>query len=356
MLIHEYLQKVNQSLRDYDAETLSTLLSFKNDHIKNPNLFIESPEDICQRFINFTPYDELWAAHIKALWAYSNEDWKFVFACQLSSIQSFVKSLQAVKDENWSLPLMYTLILDLRYFANKIQNCSGGMNKTDAFEKAADSIMACFRVCGSDGRTSLEVSKKWGMLFLVNQLFKIYFRIGKLHLCKPLIRAIESSSIKEDFNLAQKVTYKYFVGRKAMFDSDFATAGEYLSYAFENCHKNCRSNLRSILVCLIPVKMLLGHLPPKSLLKDHNLSQFGQVAEAVRNGNVCMFNQALVDNESFFIKTGTYLILEKLRAITFRTLFKKVKQILNRHQLPLQAFVDVLQAQGVKFNISKKSF
>jgi len=109
-------------------------------------------------------------------------------------------------------------------------------------------------------------------------------------------------------------------------------------------------------VCLIPVKMLLGHLPPKSLLKDHNLSQFGQVAEAVRNGNVCMFNQALVDNESFFIKTGTYLILEKLRAITFRTLFKKVKQILNRHQLPLQAFVDVLQAQGVKFNVSKKSF
>ena len=36
-----------------------------------------------------------------------------------------------------------------------------------------------------------------GMLNIVNQLFKIYFSVNKLHLCKPLIRAIESSSLKD---------------------------------------------------------------------------------------------------------------------------------------------------------------
>ena len=42
-----------------------------------------------------------------------------------------------------------------------------------------------------------------GMLNIVNQLFKIYFKVNKLHLCKPLIRAIESSSLKDKlvFNL-----------------------------------------------------------------------------------------------------------------------------------------------------------
>lgn len=35
------------------------------------------------------------------------------------------------------------------------------------------------------------------MLNVVNQLFKIYFRVNKLHLCKPLIRAIEQSSLKD---------------------------------------------------------------------------------------------------------------------------------------------------------------
>ena len=58
-------------------------------------------------------------------------------------------------------------------------------------------------------------------------LFKVYFRINKLNLCKPLIRAIESSNFKESFSLAQKITYKYFAGRKAMFDSDYRNADEY---------------------------------------------------------------------------------------------------------------------------------
>lgn len=82
------------------------------------------------------------------------------------------------------------------------------------------------------------------MLNLVNQLFKIYFRINKLHLCKPLIRAIDSSAFKEYFPLSQQITYKYFVGRKAMFDSDYKNADEYLSFAFENCHKKFTKNKR----------------------------------------------------------------------------------------------------------------
>lgn len=46
-------------------------------------------------------------------------------------------------------------------------------------------------------------------------------QINKLHLCKPLIRAIDSSNLKDDYSTAQRVTYRYYVGRKAMFDSDF---------------------------------------------------------------------------------------------------------------------------------------
>jgi len=59
------------------------------------------------------------------------------------------------------------------------------------------------------------------MLSLVNHLFKIYFTINRLQLCKPLIRAIEQQSLKDRFPLHQMITYKYYVGRKAMFDSEF---------------------------------------------------------------------------------------------------------------------------------------
>ena len=83
----------------------------------------------------------------------------------------------------------------------------------------------------SHSRTTLQYSKRWGTLGLVNQLFKIYFKvnlrqcevkafslfvspsifypqINKLHLCKPLIRAIENSDIKDRFGLADMITYR----------------------------------------------------------------------------------------------------------------------------------------------------
>ena len=66
-----------------------------------------------------------------------------------------------------------------------------------------------------------------------------------------------------------------------------------------------------------------------------------------RTGQVQLLNEALREHEAFFIHTGVYLILEKLRAITYRTLFKRVGHILGTHQIPLQSFLAALQAQGV---------
>lgn len=342
-----YLQQIASSLQDCNANTLSKLMSYRDVHVSNRKLQVSSAEVDCQRHL-LNPFDEMVAAHLRGIWAFSRGDVKQAYACQIVSVQAFVKGFQAQKDENWALPLMYTLILDLRLLANNVEKSNEKGSKGDTLEKAADGIMSCFRICGSDGRAALEVSKKWGMLFLVNQLFKIYFRIGKLHLCKPLIRAIESSSIKDDFSLAQRVSYKYYVGRKAMFDSDFSKAEEYLSFAYQNCHRRCRRNLRLILTYLIPVKMLLGHLPHQDLLEKHDLTQFSDVVKAVRSGSIKILNESLYANEAFFIQTGVYLILEKLRAITYRTLFKRVGLLLETHQIPLQAFLEALKAQGIE--------
>ncbi|CAL8237025.1 unnamed protein product [Arctogadus glacialis] len=142
-------------------------------------------------------------------------------------------------------------------------------------EKAAEQLMACFRVCASDNRAGLDDSKKWGMLFLINQLFKIYFKINKLHLCKPLIRAIDSSTLKDEYSMAQRVTYKYYVGarpcstatsnqipqipykyyvgRKAMFDSDFKPAEESSPSPSSTGHRSSQKNKRMILIYLLPV-------------------------------------------------------------------------------------------------------
>merc|ERR1712098_718636 len=176
---------------------------------------------------------------------------------------------------------------------DKQKRSSGKGKPGETLEKASEGIMACFRVCAADARAGEDVTKRWGMLNLVNQLFKIYFRVNKLHLCKPLIRAIESSALKDRFSKSQLVTYRYYVGRKHMFDNNFKEAEEYLRYAFEKCDRDVKSNKRSILIYLIPVKMLLGQMPKESLLTKYGLDQFTGVMEAVKEGNVFNLNKAL---------------------------------------------------------------
>uniref|UniRef100_A0AAR2JCW6 PCI domain-containing protein 2 n=1 Tax=Pygocentrus nattereri TaxID=42514 RepID=A0AAR2JCW6_PYGNA len=321
--------QVLEAIDTRDGVFCAELLSFKHPHVANPRLQLSSPEDKCQQVLE-PPYDEMVAAHLRCTYAVANHD--FVEA---------YKSFQAHKEENWCSHC-------LRGQAEQQLQKKGKGKVGDMLEKAAEQLMSCFRVCASDNRAGIDDSKKWGMLFLINQLFKIYFKINKLHLCKPLIRAIDSSNLKDDYSMAQRVTYKYYVGRKAMFDSNFKLAEEYLSFSFQHSHRSCQRNKRLILIYLLPVKMLLGHMPTTQLLKKYDLMQFTDVTKAVSEGNLLLLNEALAKHETFFIRCGIFLILEKLKIITYRNLFKKVYLLLKTHQLPLDAFLVALKMMQVE--------
>lgn len=65
-------------------------------------------------------------------------------------------------------------------------------------------------------------------------------------------------------------------------------------------------------------------MPSKTVLEKYDLTQFVEVVAAVKQGNILQLNKAIHQHEMFFIKCGIYLLLEKLKIITFRNLFKKV--------------------------------
>lgn len=347
--INQYLQQLYEALENREGVFCAELLSFKHPHVANPRLQLQSPEEKCQQVLE-PPYDEMTAAHLRCCFAVANHDFVEAYRFQTLVVQAFLRAFQSHKEENWALPLMFAVTLDLRVFANNAEQQlqkKGKHKPGEMLEKAAEQLMSCFRICASDNRAGIDDSKKWGMMFLSNQLFKIYFKINKLHLCKPLIRAIDSSNLKNDFSRAQIVTYKYYVGRKAMFDSDYKPAEEYLSYSFDHCHRSSQKNKRMILIYLLPVKMLLGHMPTMQLLRKYDLMQFCDVTKGVREGNLLLLNEALSKHETFFIRCGIFLILEKLKIITYRNLFKKVYLLLQTHQLPLEAFLVALRMMKV---------
>uniref|UniRef100_A0A0M3IR23 CSN12-like protein n=1 Tax=Ascaris lumbricoides TaxID=6252 RepID=A0A0M3IR23_ASCLU len=165
--------------------------------------------------------------------------------------------------------------------------------------------------------------------------FTVAGLINKLNLLKPLIRAIEADAeLYEKFSMADKVTYNYYLGRKAMFDSDLALSERSLSYAFRNCPLECKNNKRLILMYLIPVKMFLGHMPTTALLEQFQLEQFLLVVESVKDGNLKKLDEAFSQHEHFFVDCGIFLMLEKAN-------------IVASNQIPLESFMHALHWLGI---------
>jgi len=343
-------QYINSLIRIWDAgsgKDIARFVSLRDNHITYQDLYKEYPERYIDRSIQ-QPFDEVVTCHIRVLFylSRSTPNYTEAFKCQQQAVAAVVKLLNSAKEENWPLPIMYTVCLDLRLLAVKCELNEPASKPGEILEKAAESLMSCFRICAADSRSSDEDTKRHGMLNLVNQLLKVYFKINKLHLCKPLIRAIESSPLKDLFPLPEQITYKYFVGRKAMFDSDYKASDEFLSYAFQKCPDRCKKNKRLILIYLIPVKMLLGIMPRREVLEKYDLMEFLDIIAALKQGNVRKLDQMIEQHERFFIESGIYLIVEKLKIIAYRNLFKRVWSIVKTHQIDLNHFMTALHFVG----------
>lgn len=347
--VNQYLQELHNAINRQDGPHFADLLGYKHPHIASKKLQLKDPVTVVVNWFE-QPLDEAIANHLRAVWAVCNNNYSEAYMAQVALVQNFCKFLGNQKDDNWMIPALFTVCLDLRLFAMSAdkQLAVGSRDPHEKLEKAAEYLMNCFRVCVSDTRAAAEVSKKLGMLGIVNQLFKVYFRTNKLQLCKPLIRAIDQlpEQISGQFSKAHLVAYRYFVGKKAMFDADYKLADELLTFAFERCHRNAHSNKRTILIYLLPVKMQRGRMPSNELLKRYDLLPFLDVKEAVVRGDLLRLNEALATHQEFFIKVGIFLILEKLKVITYRNLFKRTVQLVGSHQVPVDAFRVVLHHMG----------
>jgi len=218
-----------------------------------------------------------------------------------------------------------------------------------------------FRACVTD-RSQGESSKKWAALELANWILKFYFRLNSLAYCKEIIETVEGRGFPEliAFPKSQFVTYKFMVGKLYMFNGEFEKSELSLTIAFDNCTSVSIKNKRLILLYLISVRMLHGTYPNQQLLTKYDLNQFNQVVEAVKSGNLPSFNIALKKNYEFFVQKGVYLILERLKLLTYRNLFKRIMKIHNsmvakdlEFKLQLPTCIQLLKSIGISMDIDE---
>ena len=79
-----------------------------------------------------------------------------------------------------------------------------------------------------------------------------------------------------------------------------------------------------IIIIIKYVVFVQGYIPKRSLLIKYNLKEFVELVAAVKLGDIRLLNDTFVKYERFFIGAGIYLLLEKLKFVAYRNLFKKM--------------------------------
>ncbi|KRZ59329.1 PCI domain-containing protein 2 -like protein [Trichinella nativa] len=256
--------------------------------------------------------------------------------------------LQAMKDQNWFLPMCFQFCKNLRFLAvyadlrqnsARVPRSSVTPMQSENYhsEDAARAIMECYRSCSSDLRNTSETSKSLGLLNFTNCLFAIHIRTNRMNLLKPLIRAIDHcGSLFDQFSLFDQIVYKYYTGQRALIEWNLEEADRCLSFAFEQCPQHCVAARRMILTYLIPTKMFLGYMPSKKLLEYYDFQPYVELSEAVKEGNLYKLRKTIELQLKFFAKKGIVCCIMKLDSLCHRIIVKRVAAILNTHKIPME--------------------
>lgn len=343
-----YLNRLDAIHRDTNAATISRDISYHltktaNAAIQYPNPEISSWTEI---------YSAYWYAIGTILGAErttTRPDWTKVYEAWKDVANTVIKGYSSGVLEAWTLPVLYAAGKHLRTFAIKAdesarasggdanfnagglqEDIEGDFGKNEKLEDAARVINRMFTLCISD-RAPLEESRKWGLYYTTNLLFKTYFKLNSIGLSKNILRALSASRTDmpalEVFPSSHIVTFKYYVGVIQFLEEDYAQAEENLTSAWHMCHRSATRNIELILTYLIPTLLLTRQqLPSPRLLAPYPRlgSLFAPLTLAIRVGSLSAFDIALAEGEHEFVKRRIYLTLERGRDICLRNLLRKV--------------------------------
>ncbi|KAM0969795.1 hypothetical protein FF1_017999 [Malus domestica] len=358
--ITDYLNRFSDAVSTQDGASLKHLLSLSSN---SPALLsLADALNVFQDFNrlikqsdNDSQFGEILVHLFRAFQSYRIGNFIDSYQAYEKSANAFIQEFRNW-DTAWALPALYVIAYEIRVLAERADKELASNGKSPEKLKGAGSfLMKVFGVLAGKG------PKRVGALYVTCQLFKVYFKLGTVHLCRSVIRSIETARIFdfEEFPKRDKVTYMYYTGRLEVFNENFPAADQKLSYALEHCNPQREANIRMILKYLIPVKLSLGILPSDWLLEKYNLVEYRNVVQALKRGDLRLLRRALEEHEDRFLRSGVYLVLEKLELQVYQRLIKKIyfiqkqKDPVKAHQLKLEVIVKALKWLEIAMDVDE---
>ena len=263
------------------------------------------------------------------------------------SLYSLIESMGSLskKLDEWFLPILKFLIRKTKVYAIQTNNAQKIVKSTeDNLNKAADSIrgvLSNFQSMKSDS------SKMKVILFLINELFWINFKLINYHQCKSLLQTQESKLGGElsDYPKSEQVTFYYYSGRMCLFDNKLKESYTYLNKSYAICQGyqgiNSDKIKRQILKYLIPIKIYFGEFPHESLMKNYALFEYVDLSLSIYKGDLVSFKNHVEKFKKLWIQRGLYFFIEKLQIILLRNLFKMAFNIVSDNGKVVQMDTEV---------------
>ncbi|KAI8814710.1 hypothetical protein BJ742DRAFT_765927 [Cladochytrium replicatum] len=309
------------------------------------------------------PWNEIALGHLKVLRELAGGDLVSATQAQNHFAQSFHNAFN--NQTNWCLPALYVINRDLRELSIKADSLlSKDGQEANSLEVAARTINRAFTYCITDRFSALDKSRKWGTYYISALLMKTYFRLKQTNLCTNVVRAVSGSDLPdiERFPAAHRVLYRYHIGLMAFRNEEYTKASVELMYVLEHILAKGTARERAtylrnrslVLNYLIPIRLLSGILPHTRLLSKYpGLSDlYTPFVRAIREGNVKLFDESFIENERRLIRHGTYLTVERCRAVCVRTLFKRVWLVNEMNtRIPMRVFQTALHLSGTEVDM-----
>ncbi|SNX83232.1 related to protein that forms a complex with Thp3p [Melanopsichium pennsylvanicum] len=238
----------------------------------------------------------------------------------------------SLSETTWFIP-------SFRFFASSLVALAMAVDqRTDAVQKrkttdAAGRLSKAAGMAGNDrSQARGSETKRAAALMLANLSFKAYFKLNNTRLCETVLGSVENAlklnrtfsrnnGIQDDsgercYSKADRVAYRYYLGRLRLFQHNIRAASTHLRWAFDNCTLKNLRNKRAILIPLVATYLILGRYPETALLDAANLTPiFGGLTYCLKSGQAAAALEELDRHMDWLRVRGLYLILrEKLQA------------------------------------------
>ena len=207
-------------------------------------------------------------------------------------------------------------------------------------ESSANVIREAFKKClsersgppsGIDSNGKPE-GRRIGIYIMANLCLKLFFHCRKLRSAEQIFGNIyQQSPPLALFPAAQRVTFLYYLGRYLFANNHFYRAQLALQTAYDQCHTQCISQRRLILLYLITSNIILGRFPSSRLLRRPEAAGFAEkfrpICTAIAKGDLASFRMYMdfdaQDAEWFLRKRILLQLSNRCETLIWRSLARR---------------------------------